>query len=62
MGRQMDREGLIARLHVKYFAYNPNALMDKLQDMGLVSDEAVTIDDCSDRDLIRAYQQDIIRA
>jgi hypothetical protein len=62
MGGQMDREELITRLQFKFFVCNPNALMDKLQDTGLVSDEAVTIDDCSDRDLIRAYQQDIIRA
>jgi hypothetical protein len=50
------REDLDLRLRVKFFAHSDNDLMDKLQDIGLVSDEAVTIDDCADRDLIAAYQ------
>lgn len=52
----MSREDLVERLKVKFFAGSDNKLMDKLQDLGLVSDEAVTVDDCADRDLIQAYQ------
>ena len=55
----MSREELTERLKVKFLVNSPNALMDKLQDLGLVSDEAVTIEDCADRDLITAYQKNM---
>jgi hypothetical protein len=51
-----SREELTERLRVKFLAYSDNNLIDKLQDIGLVSDLAVTLEDCADRDLIRAYQ------
>jgi hypothetical protein len=53
-----SREELTLRLRVKFLAYSDNNLLDKLQDLGFVSDLAVTLDDCADRDLIRAYQSE----
>ena len=52
----MSREELVLRLQVKFFVTSNDKLMDRLQDLGLVSDEAITIEDCADRDLIQAYQ------
>ena len=54
----MTRLQLINRLLRKYRAAGINALMDILQDKGLVSDECVTLEDVAERDLISAYQKD----
>ena len=43
-------------LRRKFGVNNDVELMNELQDIGLVSDEAVTIEECADRDLVRAYQ------
>ena len=51
---QMSRERLIRDLMSKFHASTEAKLMDALQDLGLVSDEAVMIYDCSDRDLMAA--------
>jgi len=53
----MSRERLIRDLMRKFRASTENKLMDALQDVGLVSDEAVMIYDCADRDLIAALQK-----
>ena len=52
----MTREELITKLRRKYQAPTDDKLMDALQDLGLVSDNAVTISDCADRDLIAALE------
>jgi len=51
----MSREIVIARLRSIYGITNEDSLMNKLQDHGKVSDNAVTIDEVSDRDLMLAY-------
>ena len=53
----MTREQLINRLLRKYRASGVTALLDTLQNEGIVSDEAVTIEDVAIRDLVRAYQR-----
>jgi len=53
----MSRELLIARLRSVHGVTNDNALMNSLQDHGLVSDEAVAIDNCADRDLVIAWNR-----
>lgn len=54
----MTREQLINRLLRKYRAAGVNALLDTLQDEGLVSDECVVIQDVAERDLIKAFQKE----
>jgi len=50
----MTREELIRKLLVKFGARNDMELMNALQDQGLVSDEAILLADCADRDLMHA--------
>ena len=54
---EMSRERLIRELMSKFGASTESKLMDALQDLGLVADEAVMIYDCADRDLIAALQK-----
>ena len=42
------------RLAKQLAAHNPTALMNALQERGLVSDEAVTVSDVPDLDALRA--------
>jgi hypothetical protein len=51
----VTREELIDKLQAKFLVSSPNKLLDNLQSLGLVSDEAIWIEDCADRDLIAAY-------
>lgn len=51
----MTREKLVSALQAKYQAPSMVRLMNALQDGGLVSDCAVTLDDVPSCDLIRAY-------
>jgi len=51
----MNREELVEELKRKFRVGSEAKLMDRLQDYGLVSDEAVTLEDCADRDLIAAW-------
>ncbi len=53
----MTREELIYKLLRKYRASGVHHLMDILQDQGIVSDNAVVIEDVAIRDLVRAYQR-----
>ncbi len=53
----MTREQLVNQLLRKYRASGVNKLMDMLQDQGIVSDEAVAIEDVAIRDLVRAFQR-----
>lgn len=53
----VTREQLIRKLLVRYGARNEIELMNSLQDQGIVSDEAVMIEDCADRDLINALMR-----
>lgn len=52
----MSRDELIRQLRYIHLVRTDDKLMDVLQDRGLVSDNAVHIEDVADRDLIRAYQ------
>lgn len=51
------RETLIGLLKIHYRVGDSIMLMNKLQDEGLVSDEAVTIDDVAGIDLVNAYEK-----
>lgn len=56
----MNREELIKRIKKHYWFIEDETnveLMNVLQDDGLVSDEAVTIDDVPDIDLVNAYHR-----
>ena len=53
----MERIEIIKRMRWIFFVPNDVRLMDILQDKGMVADEAITIDEVCDRDLIRVYQQ-----
>ncbi len=53
----MTREQLINKLLRKYRASGVHGLMDIFQNEGIVSDEAVTIEDVAIRDLVRAFQR-----
>ncbi len=52
----MTRDRLIEELRIKYHCGAEIVLMNHLQDVGLVSDEAVNLQDVPDRDLIKAFQ------
>ena len=53
--RSDDRFKLIEQLKIKFGCSSDRALMDHLQlELSLVADEAITIDDCAGRDLLRA--------
>jgi len=54
----MTREQLINQLLCKYRASGVNALLNTLQDEGIVSDECVVMQDVAERDLIRAFQKE----
>jgi len=54
----MTRERLIEELRIKYRCGTAITLMNHLQDIGLVSDEAVLLQDVADRDLIAAWQKE----
>ena len=48
---------LIEQLKIKFECSSDRALMDHLQlELGIVADNAITIDDCASRDLFRALQ------
>ena len=57
----MSREIIIARLRSIYGITNDDNLMNELQDHGKVSDEAVKIEDVSDRDLMLAYNDAVTK-
>lgn len=48
---------IITELITRAGVRSENELMDYLQDNGQVSDEAITINDVPDSDLIRAFNQ-----
>ena len=50
----MTRAKLASEMRAKLKCSNDTDLMNQLQGRGLVSDNAVTLDDVSDGDLIRA--------
>jgi hypothetical protein len=52
----MTREKIIVALCRRLGTYNMEALLNILQDRGLVSDNCVTMLEVADRDLIRIYQ------
>lgn len=53
----MTREELIKQLMIEFNKETHIELMNVLQDEGLVSDEAVTIDDVPTSDLQKAHEQ-----
>ena len=55
----MSRARLLSQLRSLHGVQNDTELMNSLQDHGLVSDNAETLDDCADGDLVRALNQEV---
>jgi hypothetical protein len=52
---QTDREKIYSHLRSVWAAMSNNALLNELQDAGIVSDLCRSMDDVADCDLMRAY-------
>lgn len=48
---------ILKKIKAHFSTNNPDRLMDKLQDQGLISDLCVTLDDIADRDLMRIWSE-----
>lgn len=55
----MTREIISKRLRQRYGVSSDSQVMDELQDRGLVSDCAVTLEDVADRDLLQVVATEL---